>query len=57
METKKIFKATAAIIKHAKERDLGLEDVALNFAVYFESRNSRFDRERFLKACGFPGIE
>ena len=59
--TKKDFEATAAIIVgmhdlpywgSSESRNLGVRKVAEEFADHFETQNPRFDRERFLFACG-----
>ena len=61
MLTKKDFKAVAEIIKlqitryHVQERYAcanGVESIAYHLADYFAMQNPRFDRERFLAACG-----
>lgn len=49
--TKRHFEAIAAILRDyppAKVMSIGLR-----LADYFASENPRFDRERFLTACGF----
>lgn len=62
--TRKHFEAIAAIIKATRipgESSPGFdngyetatENIASSLASYFASQNERFDRERFLKACGF----
>ena len=58
MMTRKDYVAIAALIKHQREsaeRDdiqLGVEYIADSLAHFFKTDNPRFDRERFLKACG-----
>lgn len=60
--TRKHFEAIALIIKNARIPnaaagfddgfDAGVEDVATSLADYFAGENPRFDREKFLTACG-----
>ena len=38
------------------ERDLAAIGVAHRISVYFKTQNPRFDRERFLEACGVKGL-
>lgn len=61
MLTKKHFKAVAEVIKsqimqyYIQERHAcanGVESIAYHLADYFATQNPRFDRERFMKACG-----
>ena len=61
MLTKKDFKAVAEIIKKAQGDgwpgyDRGYIDgvmrTAIDLADYFATQNPRFDRKRFMKACG-----
>lgn len=56
--TRKHFEAIAAIIDGISIGQGGHDVVTLfevteRLADYFASQNERFDRERFLKACGF----
>ena len=58
--TKKHFELIAVVIKDRKERGNGrgerkevLEALANDFANRLQAENERFDKERFLKACGF----
>jgi hypothetical protein len=48
--TKKDFEAIAAILRTIPQQDVR-DDVARGFATYFETRNPRFLRSRFLSAC------
>ena len=62
--TKKHFEAIAAIIKSdldalsdvsgpaAESAREACENIAVGMADYFASENPRFDREKFLTACG-----
>ncbi len=58
MQTKKTFIATAARLKSEMECaaspavKVTLERLAYSFAETYGRENPRFDRERFLKACG-----
>ena len=58
MFTKQHYKAIAEIIRPhllvSKIRKDGAQvaDIALELADYFAQDNPRFDRERFLEACG-----
>lgn len=64
--TRKDFVAIAAILNDAREDAMVLEaigngggaastlEIATGLANYFETVNPRFDRERFLTACGYP---
>ena len=59
MMTKKHFEAVAAKIMAQKveaksdaER-IGLQNLACRLADTFEQANPRFNRERFINACGF----
>ena len=61
MLTKKDFKAVAEIIEKRKKLNRGTrltsnflyaDDLAGDLADYFATQNPRFDRERFMKACG-----
>ena len=60
--TKSQFETTARIIKYALEQkqndpNFGIRDIAGFFADAFENDNDRFNREKFMKACGFDGKE
>lgn len=55
--SRKDFEAMAAAIKNNLIADGGVADeqafqIASDMADYFESVNSRFDRTRFMDACG-----
>jgi hypothetical protein len=57
--TKRHFEAIAKILKDARgdaiansEAPYQVSDVALAMADYFGEENPRFDRARFLTACG-----
>ena len=58
--TKKDYELIAKVIKvHANfkctytdQRKVEMLDLAIDLAVYFQEENPRFDRDRFLKACG-----
>jgi hypothetical protein len=57
--TKRHFEAIAKILKSAREDAIAIgetplqtSDVALGMADYFANENPRFDRARFLTACG-----
>ena len=59
MLTRKHFKAVAEIIRTSRDVIITYStnkpaecDVADNLADYFATQNPRFDRERFLAACG-----
>ena len=58
MYTRKIFEATAAILKDSRsnydayESQPLIDEIAQSFANVFCQNNPRFDRARFLKACG-----
>lgn len=59
MLSKKDHEAIAQIIKQATDEHKAnqptryvLEGIGLRLATYFEDNNSRFDRQRFLTACG-----
>ena len=60
--TRKHFEAIAALIKAEQEQPMyddlpacreAVKDVALRLASQFNLENPRFDRQRFLTACGF----
>lgn len=51
--TKKDYVAIAAIIvEHKNDRYRPAHTIALALAGYFATDNARFDRARFLRACG-----
>jgi len=59
--TKKDYEAFATMIRdntlvEKSERDVGynfaLEDMAYDMCVIFAADNERFDKEKFLEACG-----
>lgn len=50
--TKKDFELIASVMNEAKEDDLTIKQTALCFSVVLASKNPRFDKDRFLKACG-----
>lgn len=55
MLTRKHFEAIATIIKQADARDtqaITLQ-IAMNLCHLFKAENPAFDRERFMRACGF----
>jgi len=56
MLTKKDFKAVAIIIERSFSGDTSTEYelpvLVEHLADYFATQNPRFDRERFMKACG-----
>jgi len=55
--SRKVYEAQAAVIRgHLDKagRDVSYE-IASELADYFENDNPRFDRLRFLEACGFEG--
>ena len=61
MLTQKDFKAVAEIIEKRKKLNRGTrrtpnflyaDNLAGDLADYFATQNPRFDRERFMKACG-----
>ena len=47
--TRKHFKATAETIKAANDK----REIAEGLAAIFAKENPRFDRARFMEACGF----
>lgn len=51
--TRKDYVAIADIIDGARDQGLTLEEVAEKLADTMEKDNPRFDRARFLEACGF----
>lgn len=60
--TRKHFEAMAALIRAEQEQPMyedlsvcreAIRDVALRLSSQFNLENPRFDRERFMKACGF----
>lgn len=60
--TQRDFEAVARIIDGSWEKapleseDL-LVEISEKLADYFESQNERFDRERFMKACGIETVD
>ena len=61
MLTRKVFEQVAGSVKKSVDKagetkDLKLRDFAYDMAVeladYFQKENPRFDRDRFLDACG-----
>ncbi len=52
MLTRKHFKAIAEILNH-KEADYG---EVMEFVNYLQAENPRFDRARFINACGLGDI-
>ena len=52
MLTKKHFKAIAKILNH-KEADYG---EVMEFVNYLQAENPRFDKERFVRACGLSDV-
>ena len=62
MLTRKVFEQVAASVKKSVDKadetlDIQLYkfagEMAKELADYFERENPRFDRDRFMKACGF----
>jgi hypothetical protein len=56
MPTRKDFESAAQLVKTCPvplRKRLGL---ALGFVKYFEKKNPRFDRARFLLACGVEAL-
>lgn len=61
--TRKDYEKIARVIKaralthctHTDQRKGEMLDLALDLAVTFQQDNPRFDRARFLKACGIEG--
>ena len=62
MLTRKVFEQVAASVKKSVDKsdetlDINLYkfagEMARDLADYFERENPRFDRDRFMKACGF----
>jgi hypothetical protein len=51
--TKKHYAAIAAIIAQSEETTDPVYFIARQLSVLFASDNERFDRERFLAACGY----
>lgn len=51
--TKRHFIAIAAILKSEHSPGQSSQAVAIRLADYFANENPRFDRQRFLTACGF----
>jgi hypothetical protein len=57
--SRKDFEAIATIIDVTRAdygADGGVREVATELANYFVRVNHRFDRERFLEACGLPEL-
>ena len=52
MTTKKDYLAIAQAIKENMNAEHAPQLIALELANHFEKSNPRFDRKRFLKACG-----
>lgn len=61
MLTKKDFKAVAEIIRKRKNRceldrhlqaGFGVDAIKCDLADYFATQNPRFDRDKFMQACG-----
>lgn len=52
--TKKDYVAIAAALKHAGgiETPTSIRELAQRLATIFQDDNERFDRQRFLTACG-----
>jgi len=50
--TRKDFEAIAQIIAEVPEQGAGPEWLASAFAAFCAGTNSRFDRDRFVRACG-----
>jgi hypothetical protein len=54
--TKQMFAKTAALLQNANAagnlNDAGLRNLAEAFAEVFAEKNTRFNREKFLTACG-----
>ena len=66
MLIRKHFKAVAEIIVKQTQLNIGgihtpkflyADNLAGELADYFATQNPRFDRERFMKACGLEGGE
>lgn len=57
MSDAKDRETTAAIIKRTKDGGYGLENVVLDFALYYQRTVPNFCRKLFLKKCGFEGLE
>ena len=62
MLTRKVFEQVAASVKKSVDKadrtyndELRqfADDMACELADYFQRENPRFDRDRFMKACGF----
>jgi hypothetical protein len=50
--SRKDFTAIAQIISEVPEQGAGPEWLASAFAAFLAGTNSRFDRDRFMRACG-----
>ena len=53
MLTRKDYKAIAAIIKGEMHLNKLSPNIALGLADYMAADNPRFNRERFVQACGY----
>ena len=57
MFTRKHFEAVAAILKAQDTENYdvfkAVREIARNMADVFQASNERFDRNRFMQACGF----
>ena len=61
--TRKDFEAIAGIIKKVNDNidpnlmmtTIYFKDMVDNLSNYFKQSNSAFDKERFIKACGYGG--
>ena len=57
--SRKHFEAIAAILKindwQESVEDMR-ESIALDIAAYFKGENPRFDKDKFLKACGLEDV-
>ena len=59
--TRKDFETIAKIIKNIKDNidpnlmmtNIYFKDMVDNLSDYFKQSNSAFDKERFMKACGY----
>lgn len=51
--TRKHFERVAAMLKRHKDCALCAELLSKEFAEWFAEENPRFDRDRFMEACGF----
>lgn len=58
MMVRKDFKAVAETIRLCKLNfpdDVGYHILASDLTIYFKKSNPSFDKEKFMKACGFYG--